>query len=171
MKIRNGFVSNSSSSSFYIKQADKHLSLEEISEYYKINPELPEEERAWLTFLIWKILSDQEKYDADTTRDKDIWRSPRNSRTSNELDYYLSGDHINWAQSNSRTRKDPEYWENAKRLLDDPKKILHFDLSTDTYDNDLDDMGIRMPFDAIYGLRQHAEEAFLDTSKALGISE
>ena len=171
MKIRNGFVSNSSSSSFFIKQADKHLPLEEISEYYKINPELPEEERVWLTFLIWKILSDQEKYDADTTRDKDIWRSPRNSRASNGLDYYLSDDHINWAQSNSCTREDPEYWENAKKLLDDPKKILHFDLSTDTYDNDLDDMGISMPFDAIYGLRQHAEEAFLDTSKALGISE
>ena len=170
MKIRNGFVSNSSSSSFYIKQADKHLSLEEISEYYKINPELPEEERVWLTFLIWKILSDQEKYDA-STKDEDSWYGPRNSRASNELDYYLSDDHINWAQSNSCTRKDPEYWENAKRLLDDPKKILHFDLSTDTYDNDLDDMGIRMPFDAIYGLRQHAEEAFLDTSKALGISE
>ena len=168
MKIRNGFVSNSSSSSFYIKQADKHLSLEEISDYYKINPELPEKERVWLTLLIWKILSDQEKYDK---RDEIDQCEVYDFRDTEGLDYYLSDDHINWAQSNSCTRKDPEYWENAKKLLDDPKKILHFDLSTDTYDNDLDDMGIRMPFGAIYGLRQHAEEAFLDTSKALGIPE
>ena len=56
-------------------------------------------------------------------------------------------------------------------MLDDPKKVLHFDLSTDTYDNELDEMGIRIPYDVIYDLRQHAEEAFLDTSKALGISE
>ena len=170
MKIRNGFVSNSSSSSFYIKQADRHLALEEISDYYKINPELPEKERVWLTLLIWKILSDQEKYDADT-RDKDSWCSPRNSRASNGLDYYLSDDRINWAQSNSCTRKDPEYWENAKRLLDDPKKILHLDLSTSTCDNELDEMGIMIPFDVLYNLRDYAEEAFLDTSKALGIRE
>ena len=71
MKIRNGFVSNSSSSSFYIKQADRHLTLEEIPGYYNINPELSEEERVWLTLLIWKILYDQEKYDSNTARDWD----------------------------------------------------------------------------------------------------
>ena len=49
--------------------------------------------------------------------------------------------------------------------------MLFRSLSADTYDNELDNIGIRIPFDAIYDLRQHAEEAFLDTSKALGISE
>ena len=168
MKIRNGFVSNSSSSSFYIKQADRHLALEEISDYYKINPELPEKERVWLTLLIWKILSDQEKYDK---RDEIDQCEVYDFRDTEGLDYYLSDDHINWAQSNSCTRKDPEYWENAKRLLDDPKKILHLDLSTSTCDNELDEMGIMIPFDVLYNLRDYAEEAFLDTSKALGIRE
>ena len=168
MKIRNGFVSNSSSSSFYIKRADRHLTLEEIPIYYNINPELSEEERVWLTLLIWKILYDQEKYDSNTARD---WDYPHDSRYAGGLEYYLSDDHINWVQGNDCIRKDPEYWENAKKLLDDPKKVLHFDLSTDTYDNELDEMGIRIPYDVIYDLRQHAEEAFLDTSKALGISE
>lgn len=168
MKIRNGFVSNSSSSSFYIKRADRHLTLEEISGYYNINPELSEEERVWLTLLIWKILYDQEKYDSNTARD---WDYPHDSRYAGGLEYYLSDDHINWVQGNDCIRKDPEYWENAKKLLEDPEKVLHFDLSTDTYDNELDEMGIRIPYDVIYDLRQHAEEAFLDTSKALGISE
>ena len=168
MKIRNGFVSNSSSSSFYIKRADRHLTLEEIPSYYNINPELSEEERVWLTLLIWKILYDQEKYDSNTARD---WDYPHDSRYAGGLEYYLSDDHINWVQGNDCIRKDPEYWENAKKLLDDPKKVLHFDLSTDTYDNELDEMGIKIPYDVIYDLRQHAEEAFLDTSKALGISE
>ena len=168
MKIRNGFVSNSSSSSFYIKQADRHLTLEEIPSYYNINPELPEEARVWLTLLIWKILYDQEKYDSNTARD---WDYSHDSRYAGGLEYYLSDDHINWAQGNDCIRKDPEYWENAKKLLDDPEKILHFELDTSTCDNPLDDMGIRIPYDVTYDLRDYAEEAFLDTSKALGISE
>ena len=168
MKIRNGFVSNSSSSSFYIKQADRHLALEEISSYYNINPELPEEDRVWLTLLIWKILNDQEKHDKHIESD---WGDSYDFKSTGELDYYLSDDYINWVQSNDCLRKNPEYWENAKKLLDDPDKILRFELSTDTYDSELDNIGIRIPFDAIYDLRQHAEEAFLDTSKALGVSE
>ena len=168
MKIRNGFVSNSSSSSFYIKQADRHLSLEEISSYYNINPELPEEARVWLTLLIWKILYDQEKYDNNTARD---WDYSHDSRYAGGLEYYLSDDHIDWVQGNDCIRKDPKYWENAKKLLDDPEKILHFELDTSTCDNPLDDMGIRIPYDVTYDLRDYAEEAFLDTSKALGISE
>ena len=168
MKIRNGFVSNSSSSSFYIKQADRHLTLEEISGYYKINPELPEKERVWLTLLIWEILSDQEKYDK---RDEIDQCEVYDFRATEGLGYYLSDDNINWMQSNDCLRKDPEYWANAKKLLDDPKKILHFDLSTSTCDNELDEMGIRIPFDVLYNLRDYAEEAFLDTSKALGIRE
>ena len=168
MKIRNGFVSNSSSSSFYIKQADRHLTLEEIPSYYNINPELPEEARVWLTLLIWKILYDQEKYDSNTARD---WDYSHDSRYAGGLEYYLSDDHINWVQGNDCIKKDPEYWENAKKLLDDPEKILHFELDTSTCDNPLDDMGIRIPYDVTYDLRDYAEEAFLDTSKALGISE
>ena len=168
MKIRNGFVSNSSSSSFYIKQADRHLTLEEISGYYKINPELPEKERVWLTLLIWEILSDQEKYDK---RDEIDQCETYDFRSIEGLDYYLSDDSINWMQSNDCLRKDPEYWTNAKKLLNDPKKILHFDLSTSTCDNELDEIGIRIPFDVLYNLRDYAEEAFLDTSKALGIRE
>ena len=168
MKIRNGFVSHSRSSSFYIKQADRHLSLEEISSYYNINPELPEEARVWLTLLIWKILYDQEKYDNNTARD---WDYSHDSRYAGGLEYYLSDDHINWVQGNDCIRKDPKYWENAKKLLDHPEKILHFELDTSTCDNPLDDMGIRIPYDVTYDLRDYAEEAFLDTSKALGISE
>ena len=168
MKIRNGFVSNSSSSSFYIKQADRHLTLEEIPGYYNINPELPEEARVWLTLLIWKILYDQEKYDSNTARD---WDYPHDSRYAGGLEYYLSDDHINWVQGNDCIRKDPEYWENAKKLLDDPEKVLHLELDTSTCENPLDEMGIRLPYDVTYDLRDYAEEAFLDTSKALGISE
>ena len=168
MKIRNGFVSNSSSSSFYIKQADRHLALEEISDYYKINPELPEEERVWLTLLIWKILYDQEKYDSNEVKD---WEYPNDFRSTEGLDYYLSDDNINWMQGNDHFRKDPEYWTNAKKLLDDPEKILHLDLSTASCDNELDELEIRIPFNVLYSLRDYAEEAFLDTSKALGVKE
>ena len=168
MKIRNGFVSNSSSSSFYIQQADRHLTLEEIPGYYKLNPELPEETRVWLTLLIWKILYDQEKYDSNMARD---WDYPHDSRYAGGLEYYLSDDYINWVQGNEHLKKDPEYWENAKKLLDDPKKILHLDLSTSSCDNELDEMGIRIPFDVLYDLRDYAEEAFLDPSIALGIRE
>lgn len=168
MKIRNGFVSNSSSSSFYIKQADRHLTLEEISGYYKINPELPEETRVWLTLLVWKILNEQEKYDSNAVRD---WEYPNDFRSTEGLDFYLSDDNINWMQGNDYLRKDPEYWTNAKKLLDDPEKILLLDLSTASCDNELDELEIRIPFNALYSLRDYAEKAFLDPSKALGIRE
>ena len=168
MKIRNGFVSNSSSSSFYIQKPDRHLALEEISGYYKINPELPEETRVWLTLLVWKILNEQEKYDSNAVRD---WEYPNDFRSTEGLDFYLSDDNINWMQGNDYFRKDPEYWTNAKKLLDDPEKILHLDLSTSSCDNELDELEIRIPFNALYSLRGYAEKAFLDPSKALGISE
>ena len=166
MKIRNGFVSNSSSSSFYIQKPDRHLTLEEISSYYNISPDLSEDERAWLSICIWQVLRSQEKYGTES----DGWGEAVDRSDPGGLDYYLSEDHIEWMQGSDYYRKSPEYWEQAKKLKEDPSRLLSFSLDTDGGDS-FEDLGFKVPFTVAYDLRRDADNAFSDVSKALGISE
>ena len=166
MKIRNGFVSNSSSSSFYIQKPDRHLTLEEISSYYNISPDLSEDERAWLSICIWQVLRSQEKYGTEP----DGWEEAADRSDPEGLDYYLSEDHIEWMQGSDYYRKSPEYWEQAKKLKEDPSRLLSFSLDTDGGDS-FEDLGFKVPFTVAYDLRRDADNAFSDVSKALGISE
>ena len=166
MKIRNGFVSNSSSSSFYIQKPDRHLTLEEISSYYNISTDLSEDERAWLSICIWQVLRNQEKYGTES----DGWGEAVDRSDPEGLDYYLSEDHIEWMQGSDYYRKSPEYWEQAKKLKEDPSRLLSFSLDTDGGDS-FEDLGFKVPFTVAYDLRRDADNAFSDVSKALGISE
>ena len=166
MKIRNGFVSNSSSSSFYIQKPDRHLTLEEISSYYNISPDLSEDERAWLSICIWQVLRNQEKYGTES----DGWGEAVDRSDPEGLDYYLSEDHIEWMQGSDHYRKSPEDWEQAKKLKEDPSRLLSFSLDTDGGDS-FEDLGFKVPFTVAYDLRRDANNAFSDVSKALGISE
>lgn len=166
MKIRNGFVSNSSSSSFYIQKPDKHLTLEEISSYYNISPDLSEDERAWLSICIWQILRSQEKYGTES----DDWGESADHSSPEGLDYYLSEDHIEWMQGSDYYRKSPEYWEQAKKLKEDPSRLLSFSIDSSGCDS-FEDLGFKIPFSVAYDLRRDADNAFSDVSRALGISE
>lgn len=167
MKIRSGFVSNSSSSSFYIQKPDRHLTLEEISSYYNISPDLSEDERAWLSMCIWQILKSQEKCGAESD---DCWEEATDHSDPGGLDYYLSEDHIEWMQGSDYYRKPPEYWEQAKKLKEDPSRLLSFSIDTNGGDS-FEDLGFKIPFSVAYDLRRDADNAFSDVSKALGISE
>ena len=167
MKIRSGFVSNSSSSSFYIQKPDRHLTLEEISSYYNISPDLSEDERAWLSMCIWQILKSQEKCG---TESDDWWEEATDHSDPGGLDYYLSEDHIEWMQGSDYYRKPPEYWEQAKKLKEDPSRLLSFSVDTNGGDS-FEDLGFKIPFSVAYDLRRDADNAFSDVSKALGISE
>ena len=166
MKIRNGFVSNSSSSSFYIQKPDRHLTLEEISSYYSISPDLSEDERAWLSICIWQVLRSQEKYETESGD----WGESADHSSPEGLDYYLSEDHIEWMQESDYYRKPPEYWEQAKKLKEDPSRLLSFSIDSSGYDS-FEDLGFKIPFSVAYDLRRDADNAFSDVSKALGISE
>ena len=166
MKIRNGFVSNSSSSSFYIQKPDRHLTLEEISSYYNISPDLSEDERAWLSICIWQVLRSQEKYETES----DDWGESADHSSPEGLDYYLSEDHIEWMQGSDYYRKSPEYWEQAKKLKEDPSRLLSFSIDSSGTDS-FEDLGFKIPFTVAYDLRGDADDAFSDVSKALGISE
>ena len=166
MKIRNGFVSNSSSSSFYIQKPDKHLTLEEISSYYNVSPDLSEDERSWLSICIWQVLRSQEKYETES----DDWGESADHSSPEGLDYYLSEDHIEWMQGSDYYRKSPEYWEQAKKLKEDPSRLLSFSIDSSGTDS-FEDLGFKIPFTVAYDLRGDADDAFSDVSKALGISE
>ena len=54
--IRQGFVSNSSSSSFVIQVPKKKLEFDQILDYYKVNKELSPKLRTWLNILLDYIL-------------------------------------------------------------------------------------------------------------------
>ena len=166
MKIRNGFVSNSSSSSFYIQKPDRHLTLEEISSYYNISPDLSEDERDWLSICIWQVLRSQEKYETESGD----WGESADHSSPEGLDYYLSEDHIEWMQGSDYYRKSPEYWEQAKKLKEDPSRLLSFSIDSSGTDS-FEDLGFKIPFTVAYDLRRDADDAFSDVSKALGISE
>ena len=166
MKIRNGFVSNSSSSSFYIQKPDKHLTLEEISSYYNVSPDLSEDERSWLSICIWQVLRSQEKYETESGD----WGESADHSSPEGLDYYLSEDHIEWMQGSDYYRKSPEYWEQAKKLKEDPSRLLSFSIDSGGTDS-FEDLGFKIPFTVAYDLRRDADDAFSDVSKALGISE
>ena len=166
MKIRNGFVSNSSSSSFYIQKPDRHLTLEEISSYYNISSDLSEDERAWLSMCIWQVLRSQEKYETESGD----WGESVDHSSPEGLDYYLSEDHIEWMQESDYYRKPPEYWEQAKKLKEDPSRLLSFSIDSGGTDS-FEDLGFKIPFTVAYDLRGDADNAFSDVSRALGISE
>lgn len=58
MKIRNGFVSNSSSSSFIIDIPKEDLSLSQVEEYYKFKEGLDDTTKGVMTFLIWRTIKE-----------------------------------------------------------------------------------------------------------------
>lgn len=70
--IRQGFVSNSSSSSFIIQVPEEKLEFDQILDYYKINKELSPKLRAWLNIIIDNIL---EKRVDETVEDNDYEES------------------------------------------------------------------------------------------------
>lgn len=165
MKIRNGFVSNSSSSSFYIKKPSENLPFEKISEYYEINPEIPEGERVWMIMCIWKALrlcetpnEDYEENSCDTT-DSSVWG----------LEHYLSEENIKWMERAGVRTKGPDFWEKAKKILDEKDNIICFDLSsTGEYSLDYD---FKVPYDDAYEIRYDAEDIFLNPERAIGVRE
>lgn len=70
--VRQGFVSNSSSSSFVIQVPKEKLEFDQILDYYKVNKELSPKLRAWLNIIIDNIL---EKRANEEDEDNDYYES------------------------------------------------------------------------------------------------
>lgn len=171
MKIRSGFVSNSSSCSFYIQQPKEHLPFESISEYFGINPDLSEEERVWLTLCIWQVLKEQESFEKSVRENDSEESDYLDHRRSESVEYYLSDSNIEWMQSVDYYRRDSEYWEEAKKILEDPQRVLFFDLDDNGSEDFFENSDFKVPWSVAYDLRRDADKAFTKPSKAIGISE
>lgn len=171
MKIRSGFVSNSSSSSFYLARTEKPISFEDISKYYEINTELPEEERVWLSICIWTSLREVEKYE---NYKKSEGEEDYRYNDSSKLEDYLSENNIRWMEGNKDYFKIPEgHWDKVRKLKDNPYGVISFSIDSveglELPISQSDD--IRLPFDFTYDIRYHANEVFMNNEKGLSIGE
>ena len=79
-------------------------------------------------------------------------------------------DNIAWMQGNDYYKKSPEYWEQARKLKEDPSRLLSFSIDSSGC-NSFEDLGFKIPYSVVYDLREDADNAFSDVSRALGISE
>lgn len=157
MKIRNGFVSNSSSSSFYLRKPNRPLKFAEIPEYYSFNPDVSENARAWMQILIWEALKPEK------TQEEDSDYSPKEALVD-----YTTDSHISWVQGSDSLRKPDSYWQGVKELRDNPDGLIHFDL--DGYDNEVFD-GVKVPYSAASDIRDCGEDIFQDSGYALGLGD
>lgn len=171
MKIRSGFVSNSSSSSFYVARTEKPIPFEEISKYYELNPELPEDDRVWMSICIWASLRDAEREESNRREEGE---KDYTYNDSCGLENYLSEDNIRWMESNKDYFKVPEgHWDKVKKLKDNPYGVVSFSIDSveglEMPVSELDE--IKFPFDFNYDIRYHADEVFMNNEKGLGIVE
>ena len=66
--VRQGFVSNSSSSSFVIKYMDD-MKFEDIPNRYNFNERVPAEVRAWVQIIIWELYKSKVQIDEEGSID------------------------------------------------------------------------------------------------------
>lgn len=161
MKIRQGFVSNSSSSSFYLRRPDRSLKFSEIPEYYSFNPDVPENARAWMQILVWEALKPERYQEEYSEYSGDC--SPKEA-----LEEYTTDSHISWMQSSDSLRKPESYWQGVKELRDNPDGLIGF--GVDGYDNEVFD-GVKIPYSAAANIREYDEDVFRNPRYAVGLSE
>lgn len=179
MKIRQGFVSNSSSSSFYIKDTKGTIPFDEIAKYYEFNPEVPEEYRVWMQVLIWMALKSNQKMTSLSEEDKedvDNYDFYEKENAENDLNSFLSDENIEWFQSNPYYHREDGYWEKAKKLAHNPDGVLRFSVESNGEPIYFQGMGfggdeIKLPWEVAYELRSLAERFFLNPEKAIGMTE
>ena len=131
MRVRCGFVSNSSSSSFVLAVPKQKLSIGEVIDWYGITDKYGQEAQSYLAIKIWDFLH-RKKY------------SDASEYFASELDE----DNIRWRRETGYGDHDDSYYDAIRRNMTEysDHMIIEVSNSGDTYDYDYD--AIKLPWDA-----------------------
>lgn len=155
--IRQGFVSNSSSSSFIIQVSKEKLKFDQILDYYKVNKELSPKLRAWLNIIIDYILEQPLETDDDYVSE---------IREEYEIPYLLS-DHYKEYFKDSFPHEDLT----EKELEDIRFKALESFKNNDWISFDIESYGdfydLKIPYSISSEIGYNCSNIFTDPSVAI----
>lgn len=141
MKIRNGFVSNSSSSSFIIDIPNEDLPLTKVAEFYRFREDLDEVTKGLMTFLIWRVVTEIKRREAmgDADYDYDFGYVDLGDNVGEDAD--ITDDFIEsceWSSKNDYYKKEgysEKYTENVRAMQKNGLKKFRVEVDNNSWDD------------------------------------
>lgn len=174
--IRQGFVSNSSSSSFVIKYMDD-MKFEDIPNKYNFNEKVPAEVRAWIQIIIWELYKSKAQIDEEGKIEgiygKDSYLYPHETEFG-EI-FTISGflKELLGRENEARCRefcsymRSEEWYEKAREVIRTNKDAWWVIGLGSCWSDEVG--SIRIPEDIIDSLELYCEDIFDEPSTGLAI--
>lgn len=175
--IRQGFVSNSSSSSFVIKYMDD-MKFEDIPNRYNFNEKIPAEVKAWVQIIIWELYKAKEEIDREGAIGgfwgKDSWLYPCEKDFGNG--FTISGFLRELLSEANEARyreffydvRSEEWYEKAREVVRTNKDAWWIIELGNCYSNEIN--SLKIPDDIVDSLEFYGEKIFDEPSTGIVIN-
>lgn len=175
--IRNGFVSNSSSSSFVLKYMDD-MKFEDIPNRYNFNERIPAEVKAWVQIIIWELYKAKAQIDEEGNIDgiygKESWLYPYVKEFGEG--YTISGFLKELLSESNEARcreflynvRSEEWYKKAREVMRTSKDAWWIIAIGNCCSNEIN--SLKLPWDIVDSLEFYGEEIFDEPSTGLVIN-